>query len=38
MSLGSLSANGQGSVSVLLVACYKASGTEVFWPLGGAWS
>ena len=35
MILGSLSANGLGSVPVLLVVWHGASSTEACWPLGG---
>ena len=38
MILGSLSANGCGCVSVLLVVWHGASSTGVFWLLGGAGS
>ena len=35
MVLGSLSANGQGCVPVLVVAWHEASCTGGFWPLSG---
>ena len=38
MTLGSLSANGWGCVSVLLVVWPGASSTGSCWPLGGAGS
>ena len=38
MILGSLSANGWGCVSVLLVVWHGASSTGAGWPLGGAGS
>ena len=34
VAFGSLSANGQGYVPILLEGC----GTEAYWLLGGAWS
>ena len=37
MALGSLSANGQGCVPVLLKVWYEASGTGACCPLGGTW-
>ena len=36
MILGSLSANGWGSVPVLLVVWHGVSSTGACWPLGGA--
>ena len=38
MTLGSVSANGWGCVTVLLVVWYGASSTGACWPLGGAGS
>ena len=38
MALGSLSANGQGCVPVLLKDRHQAFGPEACWTLGGIWS
>ena len=38
MVLGSLSANGQSCVPILLMVWCEASGTESCWPLGVAWA
>ena len=38
IALGSLSANGQGCVPVLLKNRHQASGPEACWTLGGVWS
>ena len=38
VAFGSLSANGQGYVPVLLKGWLEASGTEAYWVLGGTWS
>ena len=38
MDLGSLSANIQCYVPVLLKGWLEASGTEAYWLLGGTWS